>query len=145
MNLSPYATAIRHLRSAFDGGAVAGLTDGQLLDRFARRGGDEVGSSAFAALVARHGPMVLHVCRSALRDEHDAQDAFQAVFIILVRKAATTLGPRTRSAPGSTPLPCGPRPARGPPRYSVAPTRGGSPSRPAASPTNRCPATTSSP
>ena len=87
MKISPGSTAVRHLRSAFDGGAVAGLTDAQLLDRFARRAGDEAASSAFAALVERHGPMVLQVCRSALRDEHDAQDAFQTVFLVLVRKA----------------------------------------------------------
>jgi RNA polymerase sigma factor (sigma-70 family) len=69
-------------------------TDAQLLERFARRR-DE---SAFAALVARHGPMVLGVCRRLLHDANDADDAFQAVFLVLARKAGaiprqTLLGP----------------------------------------------------
>src|SRR5262249_56514052 len=53
---------------------------------------------AFAALVARHGPMVLGACRAALGGEHDAQDAFQAVFLVLVQRARSlwvrdSLGP----------------------------------------------------
>ena len=75
----------RHL---FNLGTIGGLTDAELLGRFADCR-DEVAELAFAALVERHGPMVLRVCRSILRNEHDAQDAFQATFLILVRRAAS--------------------------------------------------------
>jgi RNA polymerase sigma factor (sigma-70 family) len=68
----------------FNRGTVAGLCEGALLERYVA-GGDE---PAFAALVARHGPMVLGVCRRALRDERDVEDAFQATFLVLVRRAA---------------------------------------------------------
>src|SRR5262245_4303417 len=76
---------IRHLRRAAllqDGG---GMTDGQLLECFLTRR-DE---AAFEALLRRHGPMVLGVCRRVLRNIHDAEDAFQATFLIFVRKATT--------------------------------------------------------
>src|SRR4029077_4544240 len=72
----------------FRTGTVAGLSDAQLLERFILRH-DEAAEAAFAALVERHGPMVLAVCRRVLNDPHDAQDAFQATFLVLVRKAST--------------------------------------------------------
>src|SRR5690242_6296423 len=74
-----------HLERLFVSGTSTGLTEGQLLDRFAS-GRDE---TAFVALVERHGPMVLGVCRRFLRDPNDVDDAFQATFLVLVRKAGT--------------------------------------------------------
>jgi RNA polymerase sigma factor (sigma-70 family) len=73
------------LQALFHFGAFGALTDGQLLERFAT-GRGESGELAFAVLVERHGPMVLRVCRAVLRDEHDAQDAFQATFLVLARR-----------------------------------------------------------
>ena len=72
----------RQIASLFDGVSVAGLTDRQLVERFTtqRDAGAEV---AFTALVARHGPMVMGICRQSLGDRHDAEDAFQAVFLVL--------------------------------------------------------------
>jgi HlyD family secretion protein len=76
----------RQLRTLFNVGAIRELTDGQLLERFAT-GGGEAAELAFAALVERHGTMVLRVCRSVLTDPHDTQDAVQATFLVLVKKA----------------------------------------------------------
>ena len=87
MNLGVMGSAGGELRALFEGGSTAGLSDGQLLDRFASGRGDASAEAAFAALVARHGPMVWGTCRRILRDTHAAEDAFQATFLVLVRKA----------------------------------------------------------
>jgi RNA polymerase sigma factor (sigma-70 family) len=76
----------RQLGTLFNLGAIRELTDGQLLERFAR-GDGEAAELAFAALVERHGAMVLRVCHEQLADPHETQDAFQATFLILVEKA----------------------------------------------------------
>jgi RNA polymerase sigma factor (sigma-70 family) len=67
----------------------AGQTDGQLLESFVRRRD----AAAMEALVRRHGPMVWGVCRRALRCRHDAEDAFQTTFLVLVRKAGSIAAP----------------------------------------------------
>ncbi len=83
--------------SLFSDGVSTGLSDKELLERFAASR-DSAGELAFATLVARHGPMVLSVCRRMLRDPHETEEAFQATFLILVRKRAgirigASLGP----------------------------------------------------
>ncbi len=82
----------RQLGSLFEGGSAAGLSDRQLLDRFTARD-DPAAEAAFAAIVARHGPMVLGVCRQLLGDHHHAEDAFQAVFLVLARGARSIRDP----------------------------------------------------
>jgi len=79
------AALIHQLERLFGQGTSIGSTEGELLERFVT-GRDE---AAFEALVARHGPMVLGVCRQMLDDPNDVDDAFQATFLILVRKAGT--------------------------------------------------------
>jgi RNA polymerase sigma factor (sigma-70 family) len=79
---------LRELVTQRDGSAPS---DGELLDRYVR-GRDD---AAFAALVFRHGPMVWGVCRRVLRDHHDAEDAFQATFLILAGRAEA-VSPRDR-------------------------------------------------
>ncbi len=76
---------LRQLQALFDRGSIGGLGDGQLLDRFAVHRDED----AFAALVERHGPMVLRLCRQVIGDEHEAQDAAQAVFLVLARRAGS--------------------------------------------------------
>jgi hypothetical protein len=69
-------------------GSVARMDDGQLLERFLSSPGAE-SEAAFEALVRRHGPKVLALCRGVLRDDHDSDDAFQATFLVLARRAAS--------------------------------------------------------
>ncbi|WP_406697322.1 sigma-70 family RNA polymerase sigma factor [Singulisphaera sp. Ch08] len=86
-----------YLQVLFEEGSLTGLTDGQLLERFATGRGDAA-ELAFTVLVERHGPMVQRACRGILRDDHEAMDAFQATFLVLIRKGRSlwirdSLGP----------------------------------------------------
>src|SRR5437762_1788576 len=81
----PLETVLRQLRAMAGAREFAGASDGALLDRFLA-GREE---AAFVALLQRHGPMVFHVCRRILGNEHDAEDTFQATFLLLARKAAS--------------------------------------------------------
>src|SRR6516164_8977579 len=87
MTTEKLARALEGLRSALLRRDGANLTDGQLLGLFLSRR-DE---AAFAALLRRHGPMVLSVCRRIIGNLHDAEDAFQATFLVLARKAASVV------------------------------------------------------
>jgi RNA polymerase sigma factor (sigma-70 family) len=84
MHASTLRSVLEHLRKLTDPAGVRELSDADLLERF-RLGREE---AAFTLLVQRHGPMVLAVCRRVLGDAHEAEDAFQATFLVLVRNAA---------------------------------------------------------
>ena len=91
------AAFLRPLRVLYKVGTIGDLTDGQLLERFATDAGPAA-ELAFSALVERHEAMVWRVCMAIVRDEHAAEDAFQATFLVLVRKAGSlwvsdSLGP----------------------------------------------------
>ena len=98
---------LRQMQALLGAGTFTGLSDRQLLERFLERR-DEASELAFAVLVERHGPMVLGVCRRILGDPHDAEDAFQATFLVLVatgrldpgRGFARALALRRRHASG---------------------------------------------
>ncbi len=85
MPSGPEQAVLQQFHRLYGPGSLAGLSEGQLLDRFAASG-DE---AAFEALVRSHGPMVRGVCRRMLRDPNDADDAFQATFLVLVRRAGS--------------------------------------------------------
>ncbi len=84
----------RQIQRLFGLGPVAGLGDGQLLERYAI----DRDEAAFEAIVSLHGPMVLAVCRRMLLDPEDAEDAFQATFLVLIRRAGS-LGPAIALGP----------------------------------------------
>ena len=90
----------------FRDGAPGQWSDAELLRRFARGRGDAGAEAAFAALVGRHGPMVRGACQRVLNDPHAADDAFQATFLTLARKAGGSRA-SSRSAAGSTASPSG--------------------------------------
>jgi RNA polymerase sigma factor (sigma-70 family) len=81
----PLAAVLRHIRQWVGVETRASLTDGQLLDEYVRRREE----AAFAALVERHAPLVFGVCRRMLSQEADAEDAFQATFLVFARRASS--------------------------------------------------------
>ena len=78
--------AFPYFQSLFEIGAIGGLTDRQLIESFVQRNG-EASELAFEVLVGRHGSMVHQICRSILDDPNDADDAFQATFLVLATRA----------------------------------------------------------
>ena len=82
-------SASGYLTALFRDGTLSSKSDSELLELFiaARSKRDECAELAFSALLARHGPMVLRVCLAALGDDHQADDAFQATFLILASRA----------------------------------------------------------
>ncbi len=87
-------TLLRYIRGLVLRPESDEVSDAALLGRFIM----ERDETAFAALVVRHGPLVLHVCQRVLGDVHDAEDAFQAAFLVLARKAATVRHPEALPA-----------------------------------------------
>lgn len=81
MTCNPLSRLVRHLHHVAR--PETGVSDGQLLTTYI----EQLDDAAFSALVRLHGPMVLQVCRRVLGNVHDAEDAFQAVFLVLARKA----------------------------------------------------------
>jgi RNA polymerase sigma factor (sigma-70 family) len=91
---APNAPLLRHIHRLMSRPDADTADDGTLLDRFVAHHHE----SAFAALLARHGPMVLGVCRRVLHNAHEAEDAFQATFLVLARKAGSLRRPESLAA-----------------------------------------------
>ncbi|HEY7153344.1 MAG TPA: sigma-70 family RNA polymerase sigma factor [Gemmataceae bacterium] len=85
MNGQQLSLFVRQIRNLIGPSTVSDTTDADLLQRFAMRHEE----AAFAAILERHGPLVLGVCRRVLDDTHDAEDAFQATFLVLARRASS--------------------------------------------------------
>jgi RNA polymerase sigma factor (sigma-70 family) len=88
MPANRFQTSSRGLITLFNTGSLGTLSDRELLECFRAEPG-AAAQDAFRILVERHGPMVLGLCRSLVRDQHEAEDAFQATFLVLVRKVAS--------------------------------------------------------
>ena len=99
MALAERTSALRQVSQLLCAGTSLGISDRDLLAQFLDREG-EARDLAFAALIERHGPMVHRVCRTILRDSNAADDAFQATFLVLVRRARS-IWLETRSVRGS--------------------------------------------
>jgi hypothetical protein len=95
MSSSAVLTSVRRLRGLLAAQRGRDESDEQLLHAFLSRRDD----SAFAVLVHRHGPMVFHVCRRVLGHQQDAEDAFQATFLVLARNAASLRNKTSPIAP----------------------------------------------
>ncbi len=91
MAVNPTRAAPKLLGTLFRSGSLTGMGDRELLECFAARlhESDEAAELAFATLLERHGPMVIRVCRAVLGDRHEAEDAFQAAFLVLASRAAS--------------------------------------------------------
>src|SRR5262249_28739545 len=94
MHSATLQAALQQLRKLTDPRRAKDLSDRDLLERY-RRCREE---AAFTLLVQRHGAMVLNACRRILGDEQEAEDAFQATFLVLVRKAVTIRNETTLSS-----------------------------------------------
>ena len=105
MDRGAAGSVLREIRTLYTLGTMGGRTDAELLERFLARGEGDA-EDAFATLVARHGPMVLGVCRRMLPASHDAEDAFQATFLVLGAEPRRSSGGSDWRA-GSTASPCG--------------------------------------
>ena len=90
MSKATLGDMLRSLRGLCAAHGAADLTDGELLRRFLTHREE----AAFTLLVQRHGQMVLGVCQRVLGDAHGAEDAFQATFMVLVRRGASIRRPR---------------------------------------------------
>ena len=87
-----HGQAWRHALILFRDGALGDVSDEQLIEQFVN-GQSEAGEGAFEVLLERHGPMVFRTCRTILRDRHDAEDAFQATFLVLALQARSIRNP----------------------------------------------------
>src|SRR5438876_11853768 len=85
MAAATLASVLQHIRTIANAKSYEEISDCVLLERFIAQREE----AAFVALLKRHGPMVLQVCRRVQGNEHDAEDIFQATFLVLARKAGS--------------------------------------------------------